>query len=153
MPKCKSPRSRTAAFDLLVELVKGAPENYGILHEKLLKQHQPGNVKYSISRKMFVISLCVLGPNSPYPWDYWPHEDGRSECGYVGLTNLGATCYMASCMQHLYMMPQARASILAANTEHSKHEPTLKELQRMFAYLLVSVITFQKKNSGIVGYQ
>lgn len=65
VPKCKSPRSRTAAFDLLVELVKGSPENYAMLHEKLLKQHQPG-------------------PNSPYPWDYWPHEDGRSECGYVG---------------------------------------------------------------------
>jgi ubiquitin carboxyl-terminal hydrolase 34 len=119
VPKCKSPRSRTAAYDLLVELVKGAPQNYYVLHEKLLKQHQPG-------------------PHSPYPWDYWPHEDGRSECGYVGLTNLGATCYMASCMQHLYMMPQARASILAANTEHSKHEPTLKELQRMFAYLMES---------------
>ncbi|KAK4884213.1 hypothetical protein RN001_000484 [Aquatica leii] len=119
VPKCKSARSRTAAFDLLVELVKNAPDNYAILHEKLLNQHQPG-------------------PNSPYPWDYWPHDDGRSECGYVGLTNLGATCYMASCMQHLYMMPQARASILSANTEHSKHEPTLKELQRMFAYLLES---------------
>uniref|UniRef100_A0AAR5QD97 ubiquitinyl hydrolase 1 n=1 Tax=Dendroctonus ponderosae TaxID=77166 RepID=A0AAR5QD97_DENPD len=119
VPKCKSPRSRTAAFDLLVELVKGSSENYTILYEKLLKQHQPG-------------------PNSPYPWDYWPHEDGRSDCGYVGLTNLGATCYMASCMQHLYMMPQARASILAACTQDSKHEPTLKELQRMFAYLLES---------------
>lgn len=111
-------RSRTAAFDLLAELVKGSPENYDILHAMLLKQHQPG-------------------PNSPFPWDYWPHEDGRSECGYVGLTNLGATCYMASCMQHLYMMPQARVSILSADTEHSKHESTLKELQRMFAYLLV----------------
>ncbi|CAH2011093.1 unnamed protein product [Acanthoscelides obtectus] len=119
VPKCKSPRSRTAAFDLLVELVKGSPSNYEILREKLLQQHQPG-------------------PHSPYPWDYWPHEDGRSECGYVGLTNLGATCYMASCMQHLYMMPQARASILSANTERAKHEPTLKELQRMFAYLLES---------------
>nr|XP_023025188.1 ubiquitin carboxyl-terminal hydrolase puf [Leptinotarsa decemlineata] len=119
VPKCKSPRSRTAAFDLLVELVKGSPENYAALHQKLLQQHQPG-------------------PNSPYPWDYWPHEDGRSECGYVGLTNLGATCYMASCMQHLYMMPQARASILAANTDQAKHEPTLRELQRMFAYLLES---------------
>lgn len=42
VPKCKSPRSRTAAFDLLVELVKGAPTNYAILHEKLLQQHQPG---------------------------------------------------------------------------------------------------------------
>lgn len=55
-----------------------------------------------------------------------------------GLTNLGATCYMASCMQHLYMMPQARAAILATNTEQAKHEPTLRELQRMFAYLLES---------------
>ncbi|KAL3285850.1 hypothetical protein HHI36_000370 [Cryptolaemus montrouzieri] len=119
VPKCKSPRARTAAFDLLVEFVKETPENYAILHEKLLKQHQPG-------------------PHSPYPWDYWPHEDGRSECGYVGLTNLGATCYMASCMQHLYMMPQARASILAADTEKAKHENTLRELQRMFAYLLES---------------
>ena len=64
----------------------------------------------------------------------------------MGLTNLGATCYMASCMQHLYMMPQARASILGASTEHSKHEPTLKELQRMFAYLLVcpNIMTFDK---------
>ncbi|CAH1163705.1 unnamed protein product [Phaedon cochleariae] len=119
VPKCKSPRSRTAAFDLLVELVKGSPENYAILHDKLLKQHQPT-------------------AGSPHPWDYWPHEDGRSECGYVGLTNLGATCYMASCMQHLYMMPQARGAILGTGTDRAEHEPTLRELQRMFAYLLES---------------
>ena len=46
---------------------------------------------------------------------------------------------MASCMQHLYMMPQARKSILTANCEKDfKHEAALNELQRMFAYLLVS---------------
>ncbi|CAG2061053.1 unnamed protein product, partial [Timema podura] len=118
VPKCKSQLSRSSTYDLLVELVKGAPENYNHLHEKLLSQHKPG-------------------PQSPYPWDYWPHEDGRSDCGYVGLTNLGATCYMASCMQHLYMMPQARTSILRAKCDNnSKHEQTLRELQRMFAYLL-----------------
>ncbi|XP_052133303.1 ubiquitin carboxyl-terminal hydrolase puf isoform X2 [Frankliniella occidentalis] len=119
VPKCKSQASRSAAYDLLVELVRGSPDNYRILHEKLLEQHKPG-------------------PHSPYPWDYWPHEDGRSDCGYVGLTNLGATCYMASCMQHLYMMPQARTSILGAVPTDSKHEQTLRELQRMFAYLLES---------------
>ncbi|KAG7202552.1 hypothetical protein KM043_009748 [Ampulex compressa] len=120
VPKCKSQVSRSAAFDLLVELVKSAPDNYRILHEKLLTQHKPG-------------------PHSPYPWDYWPHEDGRSDCGYVGLTNLGATCYMASCMQHLYMMPQARVSILGADCNRAnKHQLTLRELQRMFAYLLES---------------
>lgn len=80
----------------------------------------------------------MVGPRSPYPWDYWPHDDGRAACGYVGLTNLGATCYMASCMQHLYMMPQARLEILRAKCDPtSKHQATLHELQRMFAYLLV----------------
>ena len=26
-----------------------------------------------------------------YPWEHWPKDDGRSECGYVGLTNLGTS--------------------------------------------------------------
>ncbi|KAG8236171.1 hypothetical protein J437_LFUL013437, partial [Ladona fulva] len=43
VPKCKSRLSRSSAYDLLVEMVKGSPENYRLLHEKLLSQHQPGN--------------------------------------------------------------------------------------------------------------
>lgn len=80
-----------------------------------------------------------IGPQSSYPWDYWPAEESRSECGYVGLANLGATCYMASCMQHLYMMPGARAAVLAADPAASRHSATLHEMQRMFAYLMVSL--------------
>uniref|UniRef100_A0A1I8NBN6 ubiquitinyl hydrolase 1 n=1 Tax=Musca domestica TaxID=7370 RepID=A0A1I8NBN6_MUSDO len=119
-PKCKSATSRAAAYDLLVELCKNCPKNYTFLHQKLLAQHTPG-------------------PMPPYPWDYWPRDEGRSECGYVGLTNLGATCYMASCIQHLYMMPQARAAVLRVPPgKAQKHAPTLRELQRMFAYLLES---------------
>lgn len=122
-PKCKSQSSRAGAYDLLVEMCRNAPNNFKILHGKLLKQHQP------------------VQPDSqpPYPWDYWPRDDGRSECGYVGLTNLGATCYMASCIQHLFMMPQARESILKIEPQDGqKHAATLKELQRMFAYLMES---------------
>ncbi|XP_055847912.1 ubiquitin carboxyl-terminal hydrolase puf isoform X2 [Episyrphus balteatus] len=119
-PKCKSPTSRAAAYDLLVELSKNSANNYSLLHGKLLEQHTPG-------------------PHPPYPWDYWPRDDGRSECGYVGLTNLGATCYMASCIQHLYMMPQAREAVLVVPPQAAqKHGATLHELQRMFAYLLES---------------
>ncbi|XP_052272263.1 ubiquitin carboxyl-terminal hydrolase 34-like isoform X3 [Dreissena polymorpha] len=120
LPKCKSQASRSGAYDLLVELVKGNLENYKLLHLKMLNQHTKDS-------------------HAAYPWDYWPHEDGRSKCGYVGLTNLGATCYMATCMQHLYMIPQARQSVLQAKVgQHSlqtRHEPTLMELQKMFAYL------------------
>ncbi|KAM8704007.1 hypothetical protein ACLKA7_008606 [Drosophila subpalustris] len=119
-PKCKSATSRAAAYDLLVELCRGCATNYTYLHGRLLAQHKSG-------------------PKQPYPWDYWPRDEGRAECGYVGLTNLGATCYMASCIQHLYMMPQARAAILRLPPAGAqKHAPTLLELQRMFAYLLES---------------
>ncbi|KAI5706705.1 hypothetical protein M8J75_010579 [Diaphorina citri] len=121
-PKCKSQSSRSAAYDLLVELVKGTMENYVTLHSRLLAQHKPG-------------------PRSPYPWDYWPTEDERSDTGYVGLTNLGATCYLASCLQHLFLMSQARRSILATRVEpgrDTKHADTLRELQKMFAYLAES---------------
>ncbi|EDW39044.1 GL13871 [Drosophila persimilis] len=92
-PKCKSPTSRAAAFDLLMELTRGCATNFTYLHGRLMAQHKSG-------------------PKPPYPWDYWPRDEGRADCGYVGLTNLGATCYMASCIQHLYMMPQARAAVL-----------------------------------------
>ncbi|KAL4111819.1 hypothetical protein QTP88_015704 [Uroleucon formosanum] len=121
LPKCKSESARSSAYDLLVELVKETPQNYEYLYKKLLEQHSN--------------DLNRL----PYLWDYWPHDDGRSNCGYVGLTNLGATCYMASCMQHLFMMPQARRSILEAKCDESnKHASILVELKRMFAYLLES---------------
>ncbi|XP_037949040.1 ubiquitin carboxyl-terminal hydrolase puf isoform X2 [Teleopsis dalmanni] len=119
-PKCKSTTSRAAAYDLLVEMCKNCPKSYTYLHAKLLAQNTPG-------------------PKPPYPWDYWPRDEGRAECGYVGLTNLGATCYMASCIQHLYMMPQARMAVLCVPPSSAlKHGPTLLELQRMFAYLLES---------------
>ncbi|XP_033107296.1 ubiquitin carboxyl-terminal hydrolase 34-like [Anneissia japonica] len=117
LPKCKSREARHAAFDLLVKLADSCQDNYTILHKRMLNQHRPGS-------------------HIPYPWQYWPLDDGRSPCGYVGLTNLGATCYMASCMQQLFMMPEARAPILNGKiNEHTKHKNTLYELQRMFTFL------------------
>ncbi|XP_077522253.1 ubiquitinyl hydrolase 1 puf isoform X2 [Amblyomma americanum] len=135
LPKCKSSGVRAAAYDLLLELVRGSEDNFRLIHARLLQQHCPSEGMTRIRKGRFRRHES----HSPYPWDYWPHEDGRSECGYVGLTNLGATCYLASCMQHLFMLPQARASILSAQTiAEGKHCQTLRELQRMFAYLLES---------------
>ena len=121
LPKCKSVASRMATYDLLAELVKGVPNNYTALHTKLLGQHMPTS-------------------RSPYPWDYWPHDDSRSDTGYVGLINLGATCYMASCLQHVFMMPKVRGAILRANLAEAdpKHIEVLRELQKMFTFFMES---------------
>lgn len=70
LPKCKQKATRTAAFDLLIEMIKGCEENQMILIKLLYKQHTSSS-------------------HNTYIWDYWPHEDCRSECGYVGLINLG----------------------------------------------------------------
>lgn len=48
LPKCKSHASRSAAYDLLVELVKGNVENFKCLHCKMMLQHSKGNVTLSI---------------------------------------------------------------------------------------------------------
>ncbi|QQP55435.1 Ubiquitin carboxylterminal hydrolase 34like [Caligus rogercresseyi] len=63
LPKCKSNASRTACYDLLVEMCKGSLSNYLVVHGKLLSQHEAG---------------C----HKPYIWEYWPRDDGRAECGY-----------------------------------------------------------------------
>ncbi|KAL9953976.1 hypothetical protein ACROYT_G041461 [Oculina patagonica] len=122
LPLCKSKLARSAAFDLLLEMARGCRENFLEIQKLLLKHHS------SDGRK-----------RSSYGWHYWPHDNGRSPCGLVGMINLGATCYMASCMQQLYMMPQARAAILNSRLASDvKHEVLLREMQRMFCFLMAS---------------
>lgn len=120
LPKCKSSNTRSAAFDLLIELVKGNENNYSTLTNLLINQHHHE----------------IMGRSSAYPWEYWPHDESRSECGFVGLTNLGATCYMASCMQHLFMLTEVRNCIVSTHLSSViKHESILRELQKMFIFL------------------
>ncbi|CAF3593955.1 unnamed protein product [Rotaria socialis] len=119
VPKCKSLLTRAKSYEFLNELIKVNQENFIQLQKKLLDQHN------SIDRQQ------------PYIWDYWPRDDGRSYSGYVGLTNLGATCYAATSLQHLYMIPELRTAILNTDTA-DKHDLILYELKRMFAYLLES---------------
>ena len=42
LPKCKSQSSRSGAYDLLIEIVKGNMDNYKVLHAKMLHQHTKG---------------------------------------------------------------------------------------------------------------
>merc|ERR1719361_2520007 len=106
-------------------MIRGCLPNYSVLHNLLVSQHMAASHK-------------------SYPWEYWPREEGRSECGHVGLLNLGATCYMATAVQQLFMIPATRACILQGDglgptdPNSGKHLSTLYELRRMFACLLES---------------
>lgn len=61
--------------------------------------------------------------HAAYKWDYWPHDDVRAECRFVGLTNLGATCYLASTIQQLYMIPEARQAVFTAKVGPARPLP------------------------------
>ncbi|OQV12153.1 Ubiquitin carboxyl-terminal hydrolase 34 [Hypsibius exemplaris] len=122
LPKCKSAASRFQGYICLIEMCRCSPENFVTLGRLLLKEELSRN--------------CLH-------WDYWPRDDTRADCGYVGIMNLGATCYMATTMQHLYMIPEARRAVFEAvpPTDCGKQDwaPTaLHELQRMFAFLMES---------------
>ena len=45
-------------------------------------------------------------------WTLTPGDKIKSASGYVGLKNLGCTCYMNSFFQQLFMIPDFRKAIL-----------------------------------------
>lgn len=122
-PVCKTPTSRQAAFNLLKELSDGCPENYTLLIDRVIALHQ--------SRSHSIDS-----------WNYQPSGFEKSSSGYVGLRNLGATCYMNSLMQQLYMIPQFRSNILQIQNPNDEEKVILIQLQAIFANLQESEKNF-----------
>lgn len=48
-------------------------------------------------------------------WDFLPMMGARTARGFVGLKNAGATCYMNSVLQQLYMVLPIRLGLLSAH--------------------------------------
>uniref|UniRef100_A0AAZ3P4L5 Ubiquitin carboxyl-terminal hydrolase n=1 Tax=Oncorhynchus tshawytscha TaxID=74940 RepID=A0AAZ3P4L5_ONCTS len=57
--------------------------------------------------------MYYLGCEALTEWEYLPPVGPRPTKGFVGLKNAGATCYMNSVIQQLYMIPPIRDGILA----------------------------------------
>ncbi|KAJ3092507.1 hypothetical protein HK102_006495 [Quaeritorhiza haematococci] len=116
-PKCKTDGSRAAAFEVLDVLVNGCQTNFFHITDLLLKQLNRGNINYDV-------------------WNYCPKAVQKASCGYVGLQNLGATCYMNSIMQQFFMIPSFRNGILAAKSgDENKEDNLLYQLQVLFSHL------------------
>lgn len=59
--------------------------------------------------------MCSISDTDPLrEWDYLPPIGVRPMKGFCGLKNAGATCYMNSVLQQLYMVPSIRVGILQA---------------------------------------
>ena len=137
--------SRQTAFNLLCQLCSGLLTNFEELAGLLASHHLGGKCCVAVLRTTTCcVMLCVCVCVVDHPWYYSPADDTRSELGFVGLINLGATCYMASCLQQLYMMSEVRAAVLnARGPSHGdvcqfNHQEELRELQKMFSYLVAS---------------
>ncbi|XP_024944100.1 probable ubiquitin carboxyl-terminal hydrolase FAF-X isoform X6 [Cephus cinctus] len=95
-PVCTTPQSTSAAFDLLVGLCVGCVPNMKLLVTMLT------DMFYSERDEPLL------------EWDYLPPVGPRPMKGFVGLKNAGATCYMNSVLQQLYMVESIRVGLLAA---------------------------------------
>ena len=85
-----------AAFDLLVALATGCLPNLKLIAEMLTEMF------YSDKDDAIL------------DWEYLPPVGPRPHNGFVGLKNAGATCYMNSVLQQLFMIESVRNGVLEA---------------------------------------
>ena len=85
-----------AAFDLLVALATGCVPNLKLIADMLTE--------------MFYNDK----DDAILDWEYLPPVGPRPVQGFVGLKNAGATCYMNSVLQQLFMIESVRNGVLEA---------------------------------------
>ncbi|GJP59781.1 hypothetical protein CLOP_g15145 [Closterium sp. NIES-67] len=119
-PLCSSSPSRNSAFALLLTLCAKTPEALRELASLLLPLHF-GSVEHELPS-----------------WEYLPSCAPRPRVGYSGLKNAGATCYMNSVFQQLFMQPQVRRTLLAFPETPESDRPlsVIYQVQAIFGYLL-----------------
>ncbi|CAH3106557.1 unnamed protein product [Porites lobata] len=103
-PICSTPQTLVAAFDLLVALCRGCVQNLKVLSDILCDFYYSGED-------------AVLNE-----WEHLPPIGPRPYKGYVGLKNAGATCYMNSVIQQLFMIPELREGVLEVDGAATKED-------------------------------
>ena len=67
---------------------------------------------------------CLVPDHNLNEWDFAPLVGPRPTRGFVGLKNGGATCYMNSVLQQLFMIQSLRTALLSVTIppEHGDDE-------------------------------
>jgi len=125
LPLCKHVSSRQAALQLLRQLALTSERNFEFM-QKMSIAHQKDRSADDL------------------PSSYNPQSDRKVHGNYVGLVNQGATCYMNSLMQQLFMIPECRYGILAQlstdaiEDESERSDNLMFQMQSIFANLMDS---------------
>ncbi|XP_063100555.1 probable ubiquitin carboxyl-terminal hydrolase FAF-X isoform X2 [Cavia porcellus] len=98
IPICSSSATISAGFELLIAFAFSCIRNFKHIVDCLTEMYYVGTP----------ITTC----EALTEWEYLPPVGPRPPKGFVGLKNAGATCYMNSVIQQLYMIPSIRNSIL-----------------------------------------
>jgi ubiquitin carboxyl-terminal hydrolase 9/24 len=167
---CNSPMTTLSAFDLLVSLGSGCLPNLNSLTELIFQlfypsllpqsQQQPraltvqamphSPLLYSGSTAGSFLDNSSLFNNNQFTndctissneWEYIPPIGQRPLNGFVGLKNAGATCYMNSVLQQLFMVRAIRNSLLGVDLSLT---PNVQPLTQAYANSLQQ----EQPNSG-----
>ncbi|KAL7679311.1 putative Ubiquitin domain, papain-like cysteine peptidase superfamily [Plasmopara halstedii] len=126
-PKCRSDSCRKIAFDLLKELSVDNTDGLRYLLTQMANQH-------TLDRPLDPLatpSASKLKRKSAKSINDQLLLRGK----YVGLKNLGCTCYLNSTIQSFFMMPRFRRHILRLQASGSETKSLIFELQSLFAHL------------------
>ncbi|KAM4720758.1 ubiquitin carboxyl-terminal hydrolase 24 [Rhinophrynus dorsalis] len=124
-PKCSTMNSRLAAYEVLVMLAESSLANLQIITKELISMHHQPD------------------PALTKEFDYLPPVDSRSNSGFVGLKNGGATCYMNAVFQQLYMQPGLPEALLSIEDETDNPDDSVfYQVQSLFGHLMESKLQY-----------
>ena len=119
--KCTSKVELQSAVQFILGYCNKVPSVCQDIYPKIAKFHEE-QLKSSIKDSNYEAGARTLG-------------------SYVGLKNLGCTCYINCLLQQFYMMPELRHAILDLDTtpiQAIKCDHVIPNLQKIFAYLTLS---------------